>query len=389
MKFTVVGAGYVGLSLAILISQKYQVNLLDIDENKIEKIKSKISPIDDYEIKRYLKTKELFLTPTTKREKAFENTDFVVIATPTNYDPIKGTFDTTSVEEVLRNVFSKKSDVFVIIKSTVPLGFTDRMKLFFQTENIIFSPEFLREGTALYDNLYPSRIIIGDKQDKSVIFANIIADCSKIKNEKIKIFYMGSSEAEAVKLFSNTYLAMRVAFFNELDTFSQIHNISTKSIIEGVCSDDRIGNYYNNPSFGYGGYCLPKDTKQLLSNFDEIPNNIIKATIDSNETRKNFIVDTILGKKPKSIGIYRLKMKSNSDNFRESAIFDIIIKLRKKNISIYLYEPEIQNSVEGTNLIIDLKEFIAKSDLILANRMSPELEFFRKKVYTRDIFGNN
>ncbi len=389
MNFTVVGAGYVGFSLAILISQNHKVKLLDIDKKKVATISEKKSPIKDSEIENFLLTKKLSLEATNDVSFAYENSDYVIIATPTNYDPDLGTFDTSSVEKVIKDALTHQPEAYIVIKSTIPLGFTERMRSHFKTKNIAFSPEFLREGTALYDNLYPSRIIIGDTQDKAKSFIKILAKCSSVDYQKIETFFMGSSEAEAVKLFANTYLAMRVSFFNELDSFSQIHNLSTKSIIKGVSSDKRIGDFYNNPSFGYGGYCLPKDTKQLLNNFNKIPNNIIKAIIDSNETRKNFIADSIMSKNPKSVGIYRLTMKSNSDNFRESAVFDVLKKLQEKEIKIYLYEPELQSSVGEMVLLTDLHEFISKSDLIIANRMSSELKIIESKVYTRDLFGEN
>ena len=386
MNFTVVGAGYVGLSLATLISQKHKVKLFDVDKEKLDIISKKKSPINDKEIEKFLSTKELSLEVTNDASFAYKNCDYVIVATPTNYDPDLGTFDTSSVEKVIKDSLMNQPETYVVIKSTIPLGFTNRMRSHFNTKNIAFSPEFLREGTALHDNLYPSRIIIGDTAVKAKSFAKILSQCSYIDDEKVQTFFMESSEAEAVKLFANTYLAMRVSFFNELDSFSQIHNLSTENIIKGVSSDNRIGNFYNNPSFGYGGYCLPKDTKQLLSNFNEIPSNIIKAIIDSNETRKKFIADSIINKYPKSVGIYRLTMKSNSDNFRESAVFDIVKILEEKKIQTYLYEPELESSIGEMILISDLQEFISKSDIIIANRMSPELKFVENKIYTRDLF---
>ena len=389
MNFTVVGAGYVGLSLATLISQKHKVKLFDVDKEKLDIISKKKSPIKDKEIEKFLSTKELSLEVTNDASFAYKNCDYVIVATPTNYDPDLGTFDTSSVEKVIKDSLMNQPETYVVIKSTIPLGFTNRMRSHFNTKNIAFSPEFLREGTALHDNLYPSRIIIGDTAVKAKSFAKILSQCSYIDDEKVQTFFMESSEAEAVKLFANTYLAMRVSFFNELDSFSQIHNLSTENIIKGVSSDNRIGNFYNNPSFGYGGYCLPKDTKQLLSNFNEIPSNIIKAIIDSNETRKKFIADIIINKYPKSVGIYRLTMKSNSDNFRESAVFDIVKILEEKKIQTYLYEPELESSIGEMILISDLQEFISKSDIIIANRMSPELKFVENKIYTRDLFGEN
>ena len=388
MNFTVVGAGYVGLSLAVLIAQKFHVTLYDTNKEKISLINSKQSPILDKDIDRIITKKKLKLNAISESSKAYKNADFVIVATPTNYDPKEGTFDTSSVEGVIQQALINNRNTNIIIKSTIPLGFTKKMREKYKTNNILFSPEFLREGSALYDNLYPSRIIVGDRSEKAQLFANILSQCA-IKIDKSKIIFMDSSEAEAVKLFANTYLAMRVSFFNELDSFSQIHNLSTKNIIDGVSSDPRIGNYYNNPSFGYGGYCLPKDTKQLLSNFDKIPNNIIKAIIDSNETRKNFIADIIYNKSPKSIGVYRLTMKFDSDNFRESAVLDVIKKLQKKKFKIYLYEPKIQGNFQNMILLNNLNEFISKSDIIIANRMSKELEKVKNKVFTRDLFREN
>ena len=387
MNFTVVGAGYVGLSLAVLISQKFRVNLIDIDQKKVSLINSKKSPIRDTDIEDFLLNKKLNLTSSNSKE-VYKNSDFVIVATPTNYDSNEGTFDTSSVEEVINEAISMNPDAYIIIKSTIPLGFTDEMRVKFKTNKICFSPEFLREGRALHDNLYPSRIIVGDLSEKAEIFAKVLSQCSNL-NDEVKILFMESSEAEAVKLFANTYLAMRVSFFNELDSFTQIHKLSAMNIIKGVSSDPRIGDYYNNPSFGYGGYCLPKDTKQLLSNFNKIPNNIIKAIIDSNETRKKFIADMIINSNPKTVGVYRLTMKSGSDNFRESAVFGIIKELQKSKININLYEPELDRGLENMTLINELKEFIFKSDIIIANRMSKDLDLAKNKVFTRDLFGEN
>ncbi len=388
MEISIVGAGYVGLSLAVLIAQKFRVNLIDIDEKKISLINSKKSPIKDRDIEKFLTKKKLNLIALSESKKAFTNSQFLIVATPTNYDPIKGTFDTSSVEEVISSAIKINPDIYIIIKSTIPLGFTDSMRAKLNSNKICFSPEFLREGSALYDNLYPSRIIVGDFSEKAKIFANVLSECSKTEG-KNEIIFMDSSEAEAVKLFANTYLAMRVSFFNELDSFSQTHKLSSMNIIKGVSSDPRIGNYYNNPSFGYGGYCLPKDTKQLLSNFNKIPNNIVKAIIDSNQTRKKFIADTIINKSPKSVGVYRLTMKSDSDNFRESAVFDVIKMLDKNKIQINIYEPELDAGFENMTLISDLEEFISKSDIIIANRMSKDLELVKNKVFTRDLFWEN
>ncbi len=388
MEISIIGAGYVGLSLAILISQKYEVTLFDIDKERVNKINKKISPIKDPDIEKYLLNKKLKLNTTFDSTKIYNNSDFVIIATPTNYDPIEGSFDTSSVEKTIADVLSTNHDSYIIIKSTVPLGFTDSMRNKFKTNKICFSPEFLREGSALHDNLFPSRIIVGDHGKKAKTFAKVLSECSKLNGE-VETIFMKSSEAEAVKLFANTYLAMRVSFFNELDSFSQIHNLSTLNIINGVSSDPRIGNYYNNPSFGYGGYCLPKDTKQLLNNFHNVPNNIIKAIIDSNETRKKFITDSIIDSNPKTVGVYRLIMKTNSDNFRESAVLDIIKKLQEHKIQIVLYEPEIDENFNNMVLMRNLREFISKSDIVIANRLSKDLKFAKNKIYSRDIFGEN
>ena len=389
MNFTVMGAGYVGISIAILISQKYNVNLYDIDTEKLNLISNKKSPIKDNDVENYLRTKELLLNVIKDKQLAIHKADYVIIATPTNYDSKEGIFDTSSVENVIAEICEENPKTNIIIKSTVPLGFTKKMRLRFGKENIYFSPEFLREGTALYDNLFPSRIIVGGDDKQSKKFANILFECSKTELKNTQILLMESSEAEAVKLFSNTYLAMRVSFFNELDTLSEINNLSSLNIINGVCSDSRIGNFYNNPSFGYGGYCLPKDTKQLLSNFSQIPNNIIRAIIDSNETRKNYITQNIIKKKPKSVGVYRLTMKSGSDNFRESAVFGIINKLKDNNIRTYVYEPELKENLKNIIQVNELEDFIKKSDIIIANRMTKELDHVKRKVYTRDLFREN
>ncbi len=389
MNFTVMGAGYVGISIAILISQKYNVNLYDIDTEKLNLISNKKSPIKDNDVENYLRTKELLLNVIKDKQLAIHKADYVIIATPTNYDSKEGIFDTSSVESVIAEIYQENPRTNIIIKSTVPLGFTKKMRLRFGKDNIYFSPEFLREGTALYDNLFPSRIIVGGNDKQSKKFANILFECSKTELKNTQILLMESSEAEAVKLFSNTYLAMRVSFFNELDTLSEINNLSSLNIINGVCSDSRIGNFYNNPSFGYGGYCLPKDTKQLLSNFSQIPNNIIRAIIDSNETRKDYITQNIIKKNPKSVGVYRLTMKSGSDNFRESAVFGIINKLKENNIRTYVYEPELKENLKNIIQVNELEDFIKKSDIIIANRMSKELDHVKRKVYTRDLFREN
>tara|TARA_B100001027_G_C16255533_1_gene326699 strand:+ start:93 stop:1259 length:1167 start_codon:yes stop_codon:yes gene_type:complete len=388
MNFTIVGAGYVGLSLAVLISQKYHVNLIDTNERKISLIKKKKSPFCDKDIEEFFLKKKLKLKASLNAKEAYRNSDFVIVATSTNYDPIEASFNTSSVEKVIHEVLMENKNAFIIIKSTIPVGFTNKIRNKFNTDKVCFSPEFLREGTALYDNLYPSRIIVGDDSKHAKIFAEVLLECSN-STKRIQILFMESSEAEAVKLFSNTYLAMRISFFNELDSFSQTHKLSSMNIINGVSSDPRIGNYYNNPSFGYGGYCLPKDTKQLLNNFNKIPNNIIKAIIESNETRKKFIAETIIQSSPKSVGVYRLSMKSNSDNFRESAVFDVIKKLQEHKIKINLYEPQLEKGFENITLLNELDEFISKSDLIIANRLSKDLELVNDKVFSRDIFNEN
>ena len=390
MKISVIGAGYVGLSLAVLLSQKYEVKIVDIDRKKIDSINNKISPIKDYEIENFLSKKKLNLHATLDIRQACKESDYIVIATPTNYNILTGTFDTSSVEDVINNVIKYEKSSTIVIKSTVPLGFTDRMKSLFKKTNIFFSPEFLRETKALYDNLFPSRIVIGDVSEKAVLFGKILIECSSKVEADVPLLIMTSNEAESVKLFANTFLAMRVSFFNELDSFSEIHNLSSKKIIEGVSLDRRIGNYYNNPSFGYGGYCLPKDTRQLLDNFRKIPNDIIRAVVKSNETRKNFIVNSIMNKHPKTVGVYRLIMKEGSDNFRESAVIDILLKLKKNKLSVILYEPFINtDQFNECSVISDLNEFISKSDIIIANRFSDELLDVSEKVYSRDIFQEN
>ncbi len=388
MKICIVGSGYVGLSLAALIAKHHDVTLLDVSEKKIKQINERTSPIQDDEIENYFKDNKLNLIATLDNKYAYSNADFVIIATPTNYDIKSGSFDTSSVEDVISDVVKCNKDSTIVIKSTVPLGFTDEMKSRFKTNNIIFSPEFLRETKALYDNLYPSRIVVGDFSNKAKEFGNILYKCSNKKN--IQMLFMESKEAEAVKLFSNTFLAMRVSFFNELDSFAEIQGLSSRNIIDGISSDPRVGHYYNNPSFGYGGYCLPKDTKQLLDNFSKIPNNIIKATVEANNTRKEFIVNSILKRSPKTVGIYRLTMKKGSDNFRESAVLDIVSKLEIKKINMVIYEPFINNNTfNGIPVINEIGSFIKKSDLIIANRFSNELDHVAGKVYSRDLFQEN
>ena len=390
MKITVVGAGYVGLSLAVLISQKYEVIALDISEERIKKINERISPINDLELIEYLQNKKLNLKATSDKEIAYRNADYVIIATPTNYDVSSGSFDTSSVEAVIAECLKFNTECTLVIKSTIPLGFTDQMRNKFNINNIFFSPEFLRESKALYDNLYPSRIVIGENSEESIKFGEILLDCTKTDRKNIPLITMNSKEAEAVKLFSNAFLAMRISFFNELDSFNEIQELSSERVIAGVSADPRIGNYYNNPSFGYGGYCLPKDTKQLLDNFEKIPNKLIKAVVEANQIRKDFIVNSIVNKFPKTVGIYRLIMKEGSDNFRESAVLDILQKLKNKKINIILYEPYLEKKKFDDILVYkDLSKFIKNSDLIIANRMSDDLKHVRNKIYSRDIFGEN
>ena len=390
MKICIVGAGYVGLSLAVLLSQKYKTTALETSEDRVRLINSNVSPIKEPELEDYLLNKNLKLNATLDKKEAYANADYVIIATPTNYNVKTGSFDTSSVESVISDCISENPDTFIIIKSTIPLGFTDRMKIKFKKKEIIFSPEFLRETKALYDNLYPSRIVLGSDTEKAVRFGKMLIECSLRSQSEVKLLSMNSKEAEAVKLFSNTFLAMRISFFNELDSFAEIRELSTKKIIDGISVDPRIGNYYNNPSFGYGGYCLPKDTKQLLDNFGNIPNNIIKSVVEANKTRKDFIVNSVLNKLPKTVGVYRLIMKEGSDNFRESAVLDIIEKLKIKNVKIYVYEPFIDTDFfDDIEVISDIKSFIDKSDLIIANRLSSELKSVENKVYSRDIYREN
>ena len=388
MKIAVAGTGYVGLSIACLLAQKNEVIALDVIKEKVDMINAGKSPIRDKEIEDFLANKKLDLKATLDYKEAFEGAKFIIISTPTNYNDETKYFDTSSVEDIIEKVISMNIDTTMVIKSTIPVGYVESIKKKYGIKNIMFSPEFLREGKALYDNLYPSRIIVGEKSERAIEFANLLKDGALKENVETK--YMNSTEAEAVKLFANTYLALRVSYFNELDTYAEIKGLNTKDIIEGVCLDPRIGTHYNNPSFGYGGYCLLKDTKQLLANFDDVPQNLIRAIVRSNETRKKHIADMVMKKSPKVVGIYRLTMKADSDNFRFSAIQGVISRLKEKNTKIIIYEPTLKDEeFDGCKVIKEFKKFAEKADVIIANRYEDQLFEVREKVYTRDLYSRD
>ena len=388
MKIAVAGTGYVGLSIATLLSVKNEVVALDVIPEKVDMINKRISPIKDEYIEKYFAEKELNLKATLDYKEAFTGAKFIVISTPTNYDDVLNHFDTSSVEDIIQKVKSMNIDTTMVVKSTIPVGFIENMKKKYNIDNIMFSPEFLREGKALYDNLYPSRIIVGEESKRAKEFAGLLKDAAL--KEDVPVRFMNSTEAEAVKLFANTYLALRVAYFNELDTYAEIKGLNTKNIIEGVCLDPRIGNHYNNPSFGYGGYCLPKDTKQLLANYENVPQNIIRAIVRANRTRKKHITEMIMRKNPEIVGVYRLTMKTGSDNFRASAIQEIIERLKDEGVEVVIYEPTLKDSsFNGCQVINDFDDFAEESDVILANRLDSTLESVKDKVYTRDLYSRD